>query len=1286
MSTRWRLRAPPAGAAAVGVGAVLVLVTLLGLAAYGQQLQADEIDVTVTPIRIIVGQAVSVTAALDDGLYWHDSTVSFELVDQGGTVRATASVSGVAGTIDDVETTMSVPATAPSGVYSARVCGVVDDLHVILRFASADSVTTLSHAVRSVCSTSTFQVDPIRVILNASDTLVGVPLDAVAVSNTDVGFRIALVGPGYLSPIQVGTLSADVPVAFRFSTTGLTPGHYQVQGCHLTGSTNTCTPGTYAADVVLNCRPNAVNRSLATNPGQPVSVTTGTLLGPECAPVGAEPQVVSQPASGTATADPAGVTYTPAVGFAGTDSFPIQVCITRPQVCSQTAQVTVTVNAPPVAANTTLSVVSNGTVSFDVRDFSSDSDGTVTRWQATVSPGFGSLTNSGATTGTYTAPGGRCGDSTTFTFVVFDQADAESNPATARVNIVGCPTATDFEFEAVAGLVVGFTVEGTDPDGELVSWEIASPPEAGEVTRTEGLDGEYLAPEGACGEQATFSFRVIDDDGSVSGPATATARIVGCPLLRADTVEDGAGGFSVIDVLANDEFPGGVDLESLRVVTPPSQGQAAVADGRITYRADADFVGIDEFTYEACDVHAQCGTAQVSIEVSFRCDAPSEGTVTIEPATASPGDEVEVTVELPADDVDDRCETLVVLLVLQGSPWGGPLTLDRIGGEAFAGRTMGIDLSWVFAQSDGDSFVGTAVRTVPADIGPGEYRVDLTDAGTGGGLGTGTLTIPEASGGEGLIEGEGDGGIPGAVWGAAAGLAAAAGGAVWFAGRRRRDHLGDPCPGERRRLTDGREEVEAARARLEAAETRLGDARSTLAGLESELAGCAEQQRGAAAGLPFGRPGAADDGPEITEYRLTAISNPFAPPALGVVHGWWSTRTQAIDSILLCDLAQVGLDPRGTTESIITDVGSLSTNFAAHILVTADAITGLLPDEMAVAGVGRPSALVAVLSDPDDAAVRAGAARVVGRWRRRYGLPEDAVSAGVVDGHRSSVDVASVLSATGDSARSTLGAVVPLAGRGAEDPCAGIRTQVEEQRAEVESVRAEVEEHRAELHAAEARAEEATESLRECECRPAAVAGHPEEAVPEDDTTESRWFLLKHPNPNAPVRTNNKRGWYHPTRQQPISGIVVHTAEALNGPGTAMYLSTVDRPASAHVIADATGIIKLLPDSYTAFHAAGGNGRGLGIEIEYYADNWGSNPTLEEALLRTASAWCGMKAAAYGIPAVRLTAEEWAAGSRGFVAHGDLDPSRRRDPGRQFPWDDFLQRVATFTGTGVDSP
>ena len=45
-------------------------------------------------------------------------------------------------------------------------------------------------------------------------------------------------------------------------------------------------------------------------------------------------------------------------------------------------------------------------------------------------------------------------------------------------------------------------------------------------------------------------------------------------------------------------------------------------DGSIDYTPDADFSGIDTFTYEVCDVDGACTTATVTVTVSAVNDGP----------------------------------------------------------------------------------------------------------------------------------------------------------------------------------------------------------------------------------------------------------------------------------------------------------------------------------------------------------------------------------------------------------------------------------------------------------------------------------------------------------------------------------------------------------------------------------------------------------------------------------------------------------------------------------------
>jgi len=172
------------------------------------------------------------------------------------------------------------------------------------------------------------------------------------------------------------------------------------------------------------------------------------------------------------------------------------------------------------------------------------------------------------------------------------------------------------------------------------------------------------------------------------------------------------------------------------------------------------------------------------------------------------------------------------------------------------------------------------------------------------------------------------------------------------------------------------------------------------------------------------------------------------------------------------------------------------------------------------------------------------------------------------------------------------------------------------------------------------------------------------------------YYLLDNENPNATLRDNGKKGWYYPRRTREIQGIVVHTAEGgREALGIAKYLAKVDRPASAHSIVDDESIINLLPDDCTAFHVRGHNSNSLGIEISYFASDWGKDKAYEDAVIAMAAKWCAEKSELYNIVPRRLNREEWLAGKQGFISHAELDPSRRTDPGMNFPWEQFFTLI-----------
>ena len=158
--------------------------------------------------------------------------------------------------------------------------------------------------------------------------------------------------------------------------------------------------------------------------------------------------------------------------------------------------------------------------------------------------------------------------------------------------------------------------------------------------------------------------------------------------------------------------------------------------------------------------------------------------------------------------------------------------------------------------------------------------------------------------------------------------------------------------------------------------------------------------------------------------------------------------------------------------------------------------------------------------------------------------------------------------------------------------------------------------------------------------------------------------------------------------------IVIHTMEAPEGPQTAENVARyfLGAKASAHWCIDNNSRVRSVKDADTAWTAPGANNDGLQIELAGYArqsaKDWAdafSRAELEIAAL-SAAEWVNK----YKIPVRKLSAAQVLNGSYGFCGHVDVTNAYRKsthtDPGTNFPWDYFLDRVDAYARGGTVSP
>ena len=327
--------------------------------------------------------------------------------------------------------------------------------------------------------------------------------------------------------------------------------------------------------------------------------------------------VMETPAHGTLTGTAPDLTYTPATGYSGPDSFTFKAM--DMDVASETATVTIDVGASgnrrPLAINQLVSA--NEDTSKAITLSGSDPDSDPLTYQIARGPLRGTLTGT-APNLTYRPapdyPGINFPGTDSFTFTVSD-GSLTSAVATVGITIIpvnDAPQAIAQNVSVAADTAEPITLAGSDPEGYAFSYTITSYPAYGILT---GIAPNliYTPPANFHGSDS-FTFRVSDSEGTLSPAATIAITVVNDPpVANPQNLELAPDTSASVTLSASDNCN---DALTYAIVSQPSNGILSGTEPNLTYTPTAGYSGADSFTFKANDGTNDSAAATVSITVA----------------------------------------------------------------------------------------------------------------------------------------------------------------------------------------------------------------------------------------------------------------------------------------------------------------------------------------------------------------------------------------------------------------------------------------------------------------------------------------------------------------------------------------------------------------------------------------------------------------------------------------------------------------------------------------------
>jgi VCBS repeat-containing protein len=385
------------------------------------------------------------------------------------------------------------------------------------------------------------------------------------------------------------------------------------------------------------------------------------------------------------------LTYTPHTGFIGVDIFTYHANdgLANSNVATVTITVSAASNTPPVANNDNYTLTEDtqltSTLANGVLINDTDADNNSLTAVLVTQPLHGTVTMSPNGTFVYTPDANYSGPDN-FTYEANDGV-SNSNLATVSLTITGvndAPVAANDTYTATAGSALtvsaanGVLANDSDVDSTTLTAVIVTSSPNGTLALNADGSFTYTPNVGFTGVDV---FTYHTSDGALnSNPATVSITVVSAPntapvanndayQLTEDTpftAQQSNG------VLQNDTDVDG-NILTAHIVSPPIHGTLALdPNGSFVYTPNANYNGIDSFTYQANDGSANSAVATVTLSIAAVNDVPVGVADSYSTAEDTPLN-VLAPAGVLANDTDADGDTLTAVLVT--NPAHGTLAL-----------------------------------------------------------------------------------------------------------------------------------------------------------------------------------------------------------------------------------------------------------------------------------------------------------------------------------------------------------------------------------------------------------------------------------------------------------------------------------------------------------------------------------------------------------------------------------------------------------------------------------